>query len=250
MLNFNSFALFIAWHWAERHRLAAAAGAALFALLLAYGAASAIGFAAENRTAMTSTGDNRNAILDAAIADLAAAESRFVALPSHRLQGVVEAEIAVLQKDRSWDSTSACKDATLPASRAFCKRIETLRGELAIAKEHATLSATLERLKLEIKQRREGGAGKETDPQARAITQLTGLDIANVRSGLTWLLALAVEAISAFGLFAITPRGSAGPAFSAQQAAERQSPWRLAARTTEHQRIGTARRWRLSARAG
>ena len=43
--------LFIAWQWAERHRLAAAAGAALFALLLAYGTGSAIGFAAENRAA-------------------------------------------------------------------------------------------------------------------------------------------------------------------------------------------------------
>src|SRR5262245_47180418 len=42
--------LFIAWQWADRRWLAAGAAALLFVLLLGYGMASAIGFAAENFT--------------------------------------------------------------------------------------------------------------------------------------------------------------------------------------------------------
>src|SRR5687767_8077263 len=47
--------LFIAWQWAEKHRLAALAATLLFLLLLAYGAASAIGFAAENGMTLASS---------------------------------------------------------------------------------------------------------------------------------------------------------------------------------------------------
>jgi hypothetical protein len=198
--------LFIAWQWADGHRLAAAAGALLFSLLLAYGAASAIGFAAENRAALTGTRDNRNSVLEDAAGQLAVMQARLTALPAHRLPGVIEADIAAARKDRAWDATGGCTQATLPASREFCKRIDWLTVELAVSREAIALAAAIERLHAQVRQAREAGAGTEPDPQARAITQLTGLDIASVRSGLAWLLAIAVEAISAFGLFAITRR--------------------------------------------
>ena len=53
--------LFIAWHWADKHHLAATAATLLFMILLAYGTASAIGFAAENRGHVTSSRDHLNA---------------------------------------------------------------------------------------------------------------------------------------------------------------------------------------------
>src|SRR5262245_31590968 len=68
--------LFITWQWADGQRLAATIGTILFALLLAYGSASAVGFAAENRAGIAGTRENRNAILEAAVADLAAAKAR------------------------------------------------------------------------------------------------------------------------------------------------------------------------------
>jgi phosphotransferase system glucose/maltose/N-acetylglucosamine-specific IIC component len=55
--------LFIAWQWAEHRRLAAASGALLFLLLLTWGSASAIGFAAENRAAFTGQRETKNAAL-------------------------------------------------------------------------------------------------------------------------------------------------------------------------------------------
>jgi hypothetical protein len=233
--------LFIAWQWADGHRLAAAAGALLFALLLAYGTASAIGFAAENRAALTGTRDNRNSLLEDATAQLAAMQARLAALPAHRLQGVVEADIAAARKDRAWDATQGCTQATRIESREFCKRIDLLKGELAVAAEDTALAATIDRLQAQVRQAKEAGAGNESDPQARAITQFTGLDTASVRSGFAWLLAIAVEAISAFGLFAITRREAARPA-KAQRHAHSHRQWRLAARISE---AGQTRGWRL-----
>jgi len=236
--------LLVAWQWADGRRLAAGVGGLLFVLLLAYGTASAIGFAAENRTALTSTRDSRKAVLDAAVADFAAAEARLAALPARRIHGVIDADIAALKKDRIWDATLGCTDATLAASREFCKRIDHLSGERAVATEAALLAATIERLKAEVRRGREAGAGRESDPQARAITQLTGLDAASVRSGLTWLLALAVEAISAFGLFAITRRRPEA-AWAAQHESAHRRPRRLAARVDAQQQIEPGRGWRL-----
>jgi hypothetical protein len=196
----------IAWQWSDGRRLAAAAGLLLFGLLLAYGTASAIGFAAENRASIIGSRDGRSATLDEALADQALARRRLAELPAHRLSGVVEADIAARQKDRIWDATRGCLQPTLAGSRAYCKEIEQLRGELALGREHAALSAKIERIGAEIRQGRQAGAAGVADPQAAAITDFTGFDAASVRSGLTWLLAITVEAISAFGLFAITRR--------------------------------------------
>jgi hypothetical protein len=200
--------LFIAWQWAERHRLAAATADFLFLLLLAWGVASAIGFAAENRAAFAGQRETRNAALDAALADLRALEARRAALPRHRLPALVATEIAALQQDRIWDATDGRRAATLPASRAFCQRLALLNGELALGREAAAIDAATERLKGRIGQARAQRAGVEADPQARAIAALTGLSTDIVRAGLTWVLALAVEAISAFGLFAVSRRRS------------------------------------------
>ncbi len=135
----------------------------------------------------------------------------------------------------------ACTDATLPTSRDFCKRIEALKGELAVAAEASRLSATIERLKLQIAKHRHSRRRPRRRPQARAITELTGVDVAHVGQRLTWLLALAVEAISAFGLFAITRRD-----LHASQPAtpENSTAWRLVAKYTQAPQIDAAPGWR------
>lgn len=236
--------LFVAWQWAEGRRLAAFAGTILFALLLAYGTASAIGFAAENRAVLTGGRESRNAALADSATGLAAAEARLAALPSHRLLGVIASDIAVRRKDRVWDATQGCTEATLPASRDFCKRVEELNGELAIAAEAAALTLRIDQLKRTIADSRQAGAGREADPQARAITHLTGIDPSHVRAALTWLLAIAVEAISAFGLFAILSRRARRAPDTARQTATAplMHPWRRA----EVERMAPAVGWRLS----
>jgi hypothetical protein len=221
--------LFAAWQWRDGRKLRAAAAGGLFALVAAYGLASALGFASHNREGISASQENLNASLKEHIADLEAASMRLKALGAHRISGVIEADIAKLKKDRLWDATKSCNEATLAASRDFCKRIEGLRAELATAAADAVLTAKIEGLKFNIEQLRARGAGREADPQLGEIARAAGLDILRVRSGMNWLLAIAVEAVSCFGLFAIAwarePRASG--AMQAGEPAGSSKPWRL-----------------------
>lgn len=86
-----------------------------------------------------------------------------------------------------------------------------------------------------IRQGREGGAGRDADPQVAAIMFFTRIDAVSVRSALALLLAIAVETISAFGLFAIMPRAGAATSSGAVEpdrhgtvtATMRDAGWRL-----------------------
>jgi hypothetical protein len=219
--------LFIAWQWRDRHWVRAGAGGVLFVLVAAYGIASALGFSSQNREGVTASREHLNASLKEHAADLETAEKRLKALGAHRIGGAVEADIAKLKKDRLWDATSGCTDATLPASREFCKRIDTLRAELALAAEDNVLAAKIEGLKFKAQQLREKGAGREADPQLGEIARAAGLDILRVRSGMNWLLAIAVEAVSCFGLFAIAWQRAERRTKPANAEAENAKPWRL-----------------------
>jgi hypothetical protein len=219
--------LFIAWQRRDRRWVRAGAGGVLFVFVAAYGMASALGFSSQNREGVTASREHLNASLKEHAADLEAAEQRLKALGVHRIGGAVEADIAKLKKDRLWDATSGCTEATLPASREFCKRIETLRAELALAAEDHVLSAKIEGLKFKVQQLRARGAGREADPQLGEIARAAGLDILRVRSGMNWLLAIAVEAVSCFGLFAIAWHRRAGGAGQAKAETDGAKPWRL-----------------------
>jgi hypothetical protein len=186
--------LFIAWQWRDRHWVRAGAGGFLFVLVAAYGMAWALGFSSQNREGVSASREHLNASLNEHAADLETAKQRLKALGPHRIAGAV-------------DATSGCTDATLPASREFCKRIEELRAELALAAEDNVLARKIEGLKFKIGQLREKGAGRAVDPQLGEIARATGADLVRVRSGMNWLLAIAVEAVSCFGLFAIAGSG-------------------------------------------
>ena len=214
-----------AWQWRDGRKLRAAAAAGLFALAAAYGLASAVGFASHNREGVTASREHLNASLKENAADLETAEKRLKGLGPHRISGAIEADIAKMKKDRLWDATSGCTDATLPASRDFCKRIDSLRAELALAAEDNVLTAKIEGLKFKVRQLRERGAGRAADPQLGEIARATGIDLLRVRSGMNWLLAIAVEAVSCFGLFAIAWQRQAGRA--AAKGADANTPWRL-----------------------
>ena len=220
--------LFAAWQWRDGRKLRAAAGVGLFLLVAAYGFASALGFASHNREGIAASQENLNASLKEHVADLDAASRRLKALGAHRISGVIEADIARLKKDRLWDTTKGCTEATLAASRDLCKRVDGLRAELASAAADAVLTAKIEGLKFKIEQLRARGAGREADPQLGEIARAAGLDILRVRSGMNWLLAIAVEAVSCFGLFAIAWAREPRAAFvQAEEPAGSSKPWRL-----------------------
>jgi hypothetical protein len=219
--------LFVAWQWRDGRKLRAGAGGVLFLLLAPYGMASALGFSSQNRDGVTASREHLSASLKEHMADLETAEKRLKALGDHRIAGAVEADIARLKKDRLWDATSGCTDATLPASREFCKRIDGLGAELALAAEDNVLTAKIEGLRFKVAQLRERGAGRAADPQLSEIARAAGLDMLRVRSGMNWLLAIAVEAVSCFGLFAIAWQRQATTAQPMKEQAVGAKPWRL-----------------------
>jgi hypothetical protein len=219
--------LFIAWQWAERRRLRAALGSIVFGLLVAYGAASAVGFVAENRSAVAGEREVLNARLAEARTDLEAASAERAALPAHGLKAVIEAEVAAAHKERLWDVTNGCTSPANTAAREFCKRLEMKRGELGVAAEDARLHGIMENLKQRIDGLRAQGAGKEADAQAAAMS-FTGLSPAEVRWALVWLIAVTIEAISAFGLFVILHDRLPRAAGRTDQPGK---PWRLVRRS-------------------
>jgi hypothetical protein len=234
--------LFAAWQWRDGRKLRATAGAGLFVLVAAYGLASALGFASQNREGVTASQENLNASLKEHTADLESAEKRLKALGAHRVSGTIEADIAKLKQDRLWDSTKGCTEATLPASRDFCKGIEALRAELALAAADTVLTAKIEGLRFRIDQLRGRGAGREADPQLGEIARAAGVDILRVRSGMNWLLAIAVEMVSCFGLFAIAWQGEPRAAVTEADAASSNArPWRLVRRKAAESESPTLR---------
>jgi hypothetical protein len=88
------------------------------------------------------------------------------------------------------------------------------------------LTEKIDGLKFKVQQLRARGAGRKADPQLGEIARAAGLDILRVRSGMNWLLAIAVEAVSCFGLFAIAWQQRAHGA-ERNAPADGAKPWRL-----------------------
>jgi hypothetical protein len=193
--------LFVAWQWRDGRKLRAAAGAGLFVLVAAYGLASAL-IRLASREGVTASQVNLNASLKSTWSTSMRQNAPEGARRAPAERGGRGRHRAA-EEGPLWDATSGCTDATLTASREFCKHVDSLRAELALAAEDNVLTAKIEGLKFKVRQLRERGAGRAVDPQLGEIARATGMDLLRVRSGMNWLLATAVEAVSCFGLFAI-----------------------------------------------
>jgi hypothetical protein len=191
------------------HRWLSAFGATVMLVLcLVLSFLAAVGFAAGSRGAVTSTREGLNARYEGAGRDLADLTERLRKLAEARPVAVVEQSLNELKQDRRWQSSKQCEDATLTASREFCKGYFQVRGELASAVEAARLTGRIEDLKHEAKELRARGAGEEADPQAGLVSRFVGLSVASVQSGVNLLVAIFLEFGAAFGLyFALTLGG-------------------------------------------
>ena len=82
-----------------------------------------------------------------------------------------------------------------------CAEIGRLREELAAANEERDLDRRLSELTIQAHALRERGAMKAADPQAELLSRLSAglLSPADIGPGLSLLLAMAIELVSAFG---------------------------------------------------
>jgi hypothetical protein len=224
----------VAYQGRRRHWLRVMAGVVILALVLPYGFLSALGFWAESRGLVVDERSNEKASVTQAQADVGSAEKRLAALAPYRSAGLVEADISGLERERLWQLTHGCQGAASAAGRAFCKRVDALRAELALNKEAQTLTVKIETLKSEIKAALAKGAWREADPLGHAIASVFNLDVSRVRVGLSWMAAILVETVSCLGLLVVEEAGfwAALTRTSAGKIAQR-PPWRLVGKAVE-----------------
>lgn len=194
----------------RRQWLPAGVIAPLFLLLTSFSMVSAIGFAAENRAGRIDGPEATNAryhIVKAAHDDRLA---RRAAIGPHRSRGEVESAIStVLLRIPEGASVTIARMSTncskpTPASRASCIEVGQLREELARAMLADTLAAEIARDQGELQRLIANGALRDRDAQASAIAHLIarfGADATLVRSSLSWLIAIVIEAGSSLGLY-------------------------------------------------
>jgi hypothetical protein len=196
-----SLPLVIAWAWSARLRLGCSIGIMLFGGCLAFSLFSAIGFAASSRGAVTGSREAVSLRYYAAERELREIKERVTALGAIRPRAVIEAAIARTKQDRYWSSSNECKDATMEASRAFCRGLGDLRVELAAAVENERLQERDTSLKAEVDHLLGAGARTDQDQQAGLLARLTGFGVERVQTSIVVLFAVLVEFGSPFGLF-------------------------------------------------
>jgi hypothetical protein len=113
--------LVIAWAWSARLRLDCSIGVTFFGGCLAFSLFSAIGFAASSRGAVTGGREAVSLSYQAAERGLREIKERVTSPGATRPRAVMEAAVARAKHDRYWSSSNECKDATMEASRAFCR---------------------------------------------------------------------------------------------------------------------------------
>ncbi|MGB0085329.1 MAG: hypothetical protein WBP94_08170 [Rhodomicrobiaceae bacterium] len=222
--------------WARRARrtLYLVLGVPVFLAFAAFSLSSAVGFAAKTRGSLSEDRAVATARLAEVRHEVDDAETRRNALGALRPFAVLQDALRGLEQDRHWQSSKACEDATVDASRAFCKTYFDLKAEAARASEAARLDERLNQLRSEADRLEAKGAGLEDDNQAAVLARILGLQAAKVERGLTLFLAVLVEIGAALGLyFATGPMRPAGAA---------PAPWRRGALVIEGEVVKEAQR--------
>jgi hypothetical protein len=196
--------------WNQRCRGRAVLGAGVFGILVAYAIASSIGFGMQNRSQLAGSRENLNAQLEDAIQDRDLAVKRLQGLEQHALADAVRRKIDAAKKDRRWDITQGCTDATAQSSREFCQGIDRLQAELGVASTAAVLTEKIDKLNLTIENLRKQGAGQTADPQSLGFSVVFGVGEDRVRAGLSILMALVIESVCCLGLLVIVGSHAAG----------------------------------------
>jgi hypothetical protein len=193
----------ISAHWEAGRNRRAVVGGAMFGILVAFAVAGSIGFGIQNRSQIAGSGETLAAQLKDEIADRDQAVSRLKGLSEDQPQAAISAKIDAAKKDRRWEQTQACTNATATASRDFCQEVDGLRARLDLAATAGVLREKIERLNKSIEKLRKQGAGQVTDAQSAGFARMFQVERDVAQTGLSVLLALVIESVCCFGLLVI-----------------------------------------------
>jgi hypothetical protein len=193
----------VSMHWEADRKGKAALGAAMFAILLVYAIAGSIGFGMQNRSHLAGGQETLNARLEDQLRDRDQADSRLRGLREDQPAAAYRLKIEAAKKDRRWDQTKGCTNATAMGSRDFCQGVDRIRAQLDVAATATVLREKIERLNLSVENLRAQGAGQVADPQSLGLATIFRVRQEAVWVGLSILLALVIESVCCFGLLVI-----------------------------------------------
>ena len=192
---------FIALAAARQRYVFAIVGCGVFAGFSIFSLISALGFAAEIRSGLVEQRTALSSQLRDKTRELAAIDAQLQRMGPLRLIAEVERDMAIAEQDRRWASSTQCRDATVPASRAFCAEHARLAGERVLIGKAFELRARRNEIAAASMELRQKGAGGADDPQVAVIAKLLAQDEHGVRTALIVAAALLVEIGSGLGLW-------------------------------------------------
>ncbi len=188
------------WFFVNRQRLYGFFAVVVFVVCTGYSLTSAVGFAALNRSDVQGGRAAVSEAYKAAQETQKRLEGELDALGPQRPSEAVRSALSGAEQNRRWSSTSGCTDATVAASREFCQGYAALQAELAIAERTEALKTDLKEAKATVARLRGAGGELEADPQASALSKISGIEMGQVSTGLVLIVALLMEIGSGLGL--------------------------------------------------
>lgn len=188
--------------WRKGERILAFASAGFWIGTIAFSICAAIGFAASSRGQTVALSENRIESRKAWEAKITRLEGRLDLLGARRAATVIQAEIDSLLRAPGADN---CQAINGPVTRDICPKVDRLRQELASSTEAARFEADL------VADRQAFSdlpvAAPQSDPQAAALSRLTGSSEEAVRNVIAALIALLVEIGSSLGFTVVALAG-------------------------------------------
>jgi hypothetical protein len=128
-----------------------------------------------------------------------------------RAPGAIRAEIEALKHDHKYDRSRQCTNATDQSSRQLCARIRKAEARLKDAEKAEKPRAQLRSLEASLAGLNLQKVLSRADPAAEAVARVVGQDPGTVRHVLALMIAILIEAGSAFGFGIVAllgqPRG-------------------------------------------
>ena len=198
-------------------RLVGGLAASMWAACVAWSLISAIGFVSLNYNSMT---DQRGKTLEdrqALTAQISRLEDRRSKVETVRPESVVSSEITALLRT---PGAGDCSVINGPVTQRICPQVDALQRELGHAKSASWLDGRLDELRGELKHME---MITSVDARNDIASSLIGIPASKFTMGLAVFFAIALEAITAIGIWVISRAFSAmfwKPAESLQKAAE------------------------------
>lgn len=206
--------MLVSWAWENgRRTFYVPAGLLMWVVFLGFSLLCAVGIAASNRGAVTGSRAAISASLESATTSLKRTESDLAALKKPaRSAAAIEEGLNETKQDRRWLSTKGCADATMDASREYCRAYFQTRQELENALAYTRLETSRDHYIQEVLRLKAAGAERDVDPQANIIVRLSRgvLALSEVQLWLNSWVAIVIEMGAALLPYLATSHGFVG----------------------------------------